>query len=153
MAYVQVAKGARYLTAIVLALALLGVMLNSTGLFDAGIAGATKVRYLAGALPTVFFLAAIAIVQRAHAKIAGGEAVLPALGKLLERLGVCLFLGGMARVFGELLLVRLILGAQTSWAWFDVAAITLGCVGLLLLALARPLRDAAMAHAELAEIL
>lgn len=153
MSNVEVVKGARYLTLIVLALALLGVMLNSTGLLSADVAGAAKIRYLAATLPTLFYLAAIWMLQRAHAAIARGEAVEPALATLLERLGVCLFFGGIARVFGELLLVRLLLGVQTSWAWIDVAAITLGCVGLLLFVLARPLRDAVKARAELAEIL
>lgn len=153
MLSLNVAKAARYPTAIVLALALLGVMLNSTDLLDADVAGAAKARYLAATLPTLFYVAAIWIIQRAHAAIARGDEVEPALATLLERLGICLFFGGIARVFGELLLVRLLLGVQTSWAWFDVAAITLGCVGLLLFALARPLRDAARARAELAEIL
>lgn len=153
MANVTVVKVVRYLTMIVLACALIGVMLNSTGLFDADVAEPAKARFVAATLPTLFFLLAIWMVQRAHAAIAKGKAVEPALATLLERLGICLFFGGVARVFGELLLLRLLLGVRTSWAWFDMAAMTLSCVGLLLFALARPFRDAASARAELNEIL
>ncbi|UUL83792.1 hypothetical protein [Sphingomonas qomolangmaensis] len=153
MSNLRIVKGARYLTLIVLAFALLGVVLNSTGLLDAERAEGTKIKYLVATLPTVFYLAAIWMIQHAHAAIAKGEAVEAALATLLEHLGICLFLGGVARVFGELWLVRLLLGVSTSQGIFDVAAITLGCVGLLLFVLARPLRDAVRARAELAEIL
>ena len=143
----------RFLTLGVLACVIAGVALNSIGLFDPARTDAAKVRQLAATLPTLFYLAAIWMIARAHAAIVGGEAVEAALGALLERLGACLFLGGLARVFGELWVVKLVLGTTGSWAWFDVAAITSGCVGLLMIALARPLRDAARARAELAEIL
>lgn len=152
MSSVRTVKAARYLTLIVLTATVLGIMLNSTGLLDADRADAAEIHQLAATLPTIFFVAAIWMIQRAHAAIARGEAIEAALGALLERLGICLFLGGIARVFGQLWLIRLALGVRTSWAWFDVAAITLGCVGLLLFALARPLRDAAKVRAELAEI-
>ena len=141
------------LTLFVLACIVAGVALNSTGLFDPARDAAAKVRQLAATLPTLFYLAAIWMIARTHAAMSRGEAVEAALATLLERLGACLFLGGLARVFGELWLIKIVLGTTGSWAWFDTAAITLGCVGLLMIALARPLRDAARTRAELAEIL
>jgi hypothetical protein len=140
-------------TTMVLVLTGAGVLLNSTGLLAGEVAGSAKVRLAAGLLPTLFYLAAIGMVQRAHAAIVRGEAVEATLARLLERLGICLLLGGLARVFGEIWIVRLIAGGVSSVAWFDVAAITLGCVGLLLVLLARPLRAAGQARAELADIL
>ncbi|HEX8301726.1 DUF2975 domain-containing protein [Sphingomonas sp.] len=150
MSNVKLVRAARYLTLMVLALAVLGVMLNSIGLLDAS--RDARIRHLAATLPTLFYVAAIWMIQRAHAAIGRGDAVETALAALLERLGICLFLGGIARVFGQLWIVRLALGVPASWAWFDVAAVTLGCVGLLLFVLARPLREAAKVRTELAEI-
>jgi hypothetical protein len=150
MSNVWLARSARYLTLLVFAFALSGLMLNSTGLLEGD--HAYRIRYLAASLPTLFYLAAIWTIQRAYAAIARGDAVETALATLLEGLGVCLFLGGIARVFGQLWIPRLILGDRTSYAWFDVAAFTLGSLGLLLFIMARPLREAAQARAELDEI-
>lgn len=150
MSNATLVRAARYLTLMILALSVLGIMLNSIGMLDAG--GAAWIRHLAAKLPMLFYVAAIWMIQRAHAAIARGDAVEAALAALLERLGICLFLGGIARVFGQLWIIRLALGVPTSLAWFDAAAVTLGCVGLLLFVLARPLREAAKARTELAEI-
>jgi hypothetical protein len=153
MSSVRLVQWARYLTLLVLAVALLGVISNNLGLLDPNCPYAVKVRRFAAMLPTLFYIAAIWMIQRAHAAIARGDAVEAALATLLERLGLCLFLGGIARVFGQLWIIRLALGVPASWAWFDVGAMTLGSIGLLLFILARPLRDAAKARTELAEIL
>lgn len=152
MSNVRLVQWARYLTLLVLTVALLGVILNNLGLLDASRGEAARIRQFAAVLPTLFYIAAIWMIQRAHVAISRGDGVEAALASLLERLGICLFLGGIARVFGQLWIIRLVLGAPASWAWFDVGAITLGSVGLLLFVLARPLRDAAKARTELAEI-
>lgn len=151
MSSVRLVQWARYLTLLVLMVALLGVISNNLGLLDCPYA--VKIRRVAAILPTLFYIAAIWMIQRAYAAIARGDAVEAALATLLERLGLCLFLGGIARVFGQLWIIRLALGGPASWAWFDVGAMTLGSIGLLLFILARPLRDAAKARTELAEIL
>lgn len=151
MSSVRLVQWARYLTLLVLMVALLGVISNNLGLLDCPYT--VKIRRVAAILPTLFYIAAIWMIQRAYAAIARGDAVEAALATLLERLGLCLFLGGIARVFGQLWIIRMALGAPASWAWFDVGAMTLGSIGLLLFILARPLRDAAKARTELAEIL
>ncbi|WP_404336297.1 hypothetical protein AB2M62_18845 [Sphingomonas sp. MMS12-HWE2-04] len=152
MASVRLVHWARYLTLLVLVVGFLGVTMNNLSLLDADCSYAVKVRRFAAMLPSLFYLAAIWMIQRAHAAIARGDAVESALATLLERLGACLFLGGIARVFGQLWIIRLALGEPASFAWFDVGAMTLGSLGLLLFILARPLRDAAKARTELAGI-
>lgn len=142
----------RMLTILVLVALVLGLSLNATGLVDAEADETAKRLQLIGMLPTIFYLAAIWVIQRAFSAIAKGDAVEIALARLLGWLGVCLFLGGIARVFGEPWLTRLVLERPWSWVYFDVAAITLGCIGLLLVIVARPLREAARIRAELSEI-
>ena len=132
-------KLARYATWSVLAIVLLGVGLNSTGLLAAERDYASAVRQVATTIPSLFFIGGIWMVERAFSN-------------LMTRLGFCLLAGGLAFVFAQPLLTKAVLGSS-PWGWFDVPAITLGCLGLLLLVLARPLREAAEARSELEEIL
>lgn len=141
----------RYATLGVLVLVLLAVGFNSTGLFADEVGSAAKVAQLAALLPSLFFIAAIWMVERAFHAISAGQPIEAALVALLQRLGLCLFLGGLAFVFGQPWLSNLATGTRTL-AWFDIPAITLGCLGLLMIVMARPLRQAAEAQAELAEI-
>lgn len=145
-------KIVRYATRTVLLLSLLGVGLNATGLFDPNVETAKKIWFIAGMLPTLFFVAAIVMIDRAYTAIAEGETVETALSSLIARLGLCLFLGGIAFVFAQPLVTKVILGTS-AWAWFDVPSITIGCLGLLLMIVAHPLREAAAMRAELDEFL
>lgn len=146
------AKTARYMTILVFAVVALGIGLNGTGIFSADLPEGFRVRLLAGTLPSLFFLAAIWMCARALKALDQGQGLEVTLCTLLERLGLCLFGGGIAFVFGQPLLNKLILG-DGAWGWFDIPAITLGCLGLLLYLLGRPLREAAQARDELSEIL
>lgn len=107
--------------------------------------------YLALRLPLPFFLWAIWNVRMmilAAGQSGGHDA---ALGPLLGRVGFALFLGGIASVFGVPLLLRLRHG-NGGLAAYDVAAITLGVVGLALILVAHLLGQAAAMRAELDEI-
>lgn len=143
----------RIATGAVLLVVLSGTVLNGSGLFDPAISTDMKTRHLIMQVPSIFFIAAIWMVGRAFHAIAAGEAVEQALANLLQRLGLCLFLGGLSFVFLQPLLLRGLTSASSGWVWFDVPAMTLGCLGLMLVFLSAPFRDAAAARAELAEIL
>lgn len=145
-------KSARYATLGVLAIALLGVGMNSTGFLDPSSGEAAMVHQAAATLPSLFFIGGIWTVERAFKAIERGEAVEAALSILMMRLGFCLFAGGLAFVFAQPLLTKVILGTS-PWGWFDVPTITLGSLGLLLMVLARPLREAADVRSELDGIL
>jgi len=144
---------ARNLTLMVLALLVLGMVLNATGLFAPDRGGTAKLLQMITMLPMLCYLAAIWMIHRAFAALARGDAVEQTVAKLLVRVGACMFLGGILRVFAEPWLTRFVLGRPWPWANFDVAAITLGVAGLLLILLARPLRHAARMRAELDGIL
>lgn len=143
----------RIATLAVLAAVLLGTALNATGLFDPAVSADMKTRHLIMQLPSIFFIAAIWMVARAFHAIAAGEAVEQALANLLQRLGTCLLLGGGSFVFIQPLLLRSLTSQPAGWVWFDVPAMTLGCLGLMLFLMSSPLREAGKARAELAEIL
>ena len=140
---------ARNLTFMVLVMLALGMVLNATGLILPGNSGPAKIVQLSGMLPMLCYLAAVWMIQRAFSALARGDAVERIVAKLIVRVGACMFLGGLLRVFGEAWLTRLALGQRWPWANFDVAAITLGTAGLFLILLARPLRHAARMRAEL----
>lgn len=143
----------RIATVAVLAVALSGLVMNGTGLFDPAVSADMKTRHLITQLPMIFLVAAIWIVGRTFAAIAAGEAVEQALASLLQRLGLCLLLGGISFVFVQPLLLRGLTSAPSGWVWFDVPAMTLGCLGLMLFFMSAPLREAAAARTELEGIL
>jgi len=144
---------ARNLTAMVLVVLVLGTALNATGLIMPGGSGPAKTVQSITMLPMLCYLAAVWMIHRAFAALARGDAVEQIVAKLLVRVGTCMFLGGLLRVFGEPWLTRLALDQPWPLANFDVAAITLGTAGLFLVLLARPLRHAAWMRAELDAIL
>lgn len=144
---------ARNLTLVVLVALGLGMTLNATGLLAPDRSGSAKLVQVVTMLPMLCYLAAIWMIQRAFAALARDQAVEQVVATLLVRLGACLFVGGMLRVFGEPWLTRLVLGRPWPWANVDGAAVALGCAGLLLVLLARPVRHAARMRAELDEIL
>ena len=140
---------ARNLTLVVLAALAFGIAFNASGLTAPGGSGSVKLLQLIAMLPMFCYLAAIWTIYRTFAVLARGSAVEQAVAKLLIQLGGLMFLGGLLRVFGEPWLTRLVLGRPWPWANFDVAAVALGAAGLLLILLARPLRDAARMRVEL----
>ena len=98
-----------------------------------------------------FYLWAIWSARRAVLLIGRGEALHAVLSRLLARIGAALFLGGLAAVFGApLLLMALRRGG--ALAFYDVAAITVGVVGVTLMIVARLIAEAEAMRAELDEI-
>lgn len=140
---------ARNLTALVVAVLALGMALNSSGLIMPGASASVKLVQVITMLPMLCYLAAVWTIHRAFAALSRGDAVERTVAKLLVQVGTCMFLGGILRVFAEPWLTRLVLDRPWPWANFDVAAIALGTAGLLLILLARPLRDAARMRVEL----
>ena len=102
-------------------------------------------------LPMLFYLWAIWAVQRAIAAIGRGELFGLVVPRLLTQVGLALFFGGIVNVFATPSLLRLVTG-RGGLAAYDVAAITLGVVGLALVVVAQLLRQAAAMRAELDEI-
>lgn len=102
-------------------------------------------------LPMLFYLWAIWDCRRAISSIGKGEMFGTVVPRLLARVGLALFLGGIVNVFGAPLLVWLALG-RGSLAYYDVAAITLGVVGLTLMLVAQLLAQAASMRRELDEM-
>lgn len=147
------ASRARLATRAVLLLTLLAIGLNGIGLFDPAVSANAKLEGMIKLFPSLFFIAGIWMVELAFKAISIGEAVEIALGDLMKRLGLCLFLGGISFVFLQPLLLRLVLPNWFAIAWFDVPSITLGCLGLLLVFMARHLKDAGLLRAEMEDIL
>lgn len=114
--------------------------------------GHTQIIMLYDVIPMPFFLAAIWSMRRAVILIGRGGAVESLLSALLWRVGVSLFLGGLALVFAAPQLVRLFTGSG-SYARYDSSAITVGVVGLALMIVARVVTEAGAMRTELDEIL
>lgn len=146
-------KIVRLATFVVLAVVISGIGMNGTGLLAPDVPADAKLRHIIMLLPSAFFIVAIWMVQRTFRAIASGQFIEHALANLLRSLGVCLFLGGLSFVFFQPVLLRTLTSNWSAWAWFDVPAITLGCLGLMLFVLSPILRDAGRARAELEEIL
>ncbi len=103
-------------------------------------------------LPLLFYLWAVWSVRRAVIAIGRGEGHEEALGQLIGRVGLALFLGGIATVFISPWLAAWING-RGSFAFYDVSAITVGVVGAALVLVARLLGQAAAMRRELDEII
>lgn len=149
----RVVKAAQWLVLLALGFMLAGLSLNGTGVFDTGRSDAERVIQAVGFLPLICYCTAIGLVALAFGALGRGEAVDQVVARLLVRLGICLVAGGALRVFGEPWLIRLIIDRPWPVAHFDVAAIALATVGVLLILLAGRLREAAHMRAELDGIL
>ena len=103
-------------------------------------------------LPLLFYLWAVWSVRRAIVAIGRGEGHDEAIAQLIGRVGLALFLGGIATVFVSPWLAALING-RGSFAFYDVSAITVGVVGAALVLVARLLGQAAAMRRELDEII
>ena len=102
-------------------------------------------------LPMLFYLWAIWTARRAIASIERGEMFDAVVPRLLTHVGLAIFLGALVNVFAAPALLWLI-EARSGLFAYDVAAITLGVVGLTLVLVAQLLRGAAAMRAELDEM-
>lgn len=102
-------------------------------------------------IPALFYLWSVWIVRRAILVLGSGRGGEAMLARMLRSLGIALFLGGSAAVFGVPLLLRLLHGAGPV-ANYDPAAMTLGVVGSALVLVAHLADQAASMRQELDEI-
>ncbi len=101
-------------------------------------------------LPMLLYLWAIWNARQAIAAVGRGDLFGPLVARLLGRVGLALFLGGLSQVFFVPWLLWAI-GWGPSIAYYDVAAITVGVVGATLMIVAQLLREAARMRQELDE--
>lgn len=107
--------------------------------------------YIALRLAVPFYLWAIWSVRGLIRAVGQGRGHDRPLASTLQRTGIALFAGGILAVFVAPLLARLIRGGGPI-AYYDVAAITIGVIGLALVVVAHLLGQAADMRAELDEI-
>ena len=113
--------------------------------------GRFEPHYIALRLAVPFYLWAIWSVRRLILAVGRGVGHDALLATMLRRIGVALFLGGISAVFVGPWIARAMRGGG-SYAYYDVAAITVGVVGLALLIVAHLLGEAAELRRELDEI-
>jgi hypothetical protein len=105
------------------------------------------------AMPTVFYLFAVWSIGAAMGQLSKGRLIQPILVHALRRVGLSLGLGGLFSVFGVTNIVRLIEGGRGSFAYFDVAGMTLGMIGGALFLLGGVMEQAGKVQAELDEMI
>ena len=105
---------------------------------------------LARQLPMLFYATALWSIRGTLSRYADGGALGASAIRSIQTVGVLLFLGGLSNVFAVPLVLWAMHGSG-SFAHFDVAAITLGAVGLSLVVIGRLLADAEVARRELEE--
>jgi hypothetical protein len=113
--------------------------------------GRMDAHYLALRLPVIFYLWAIWLVRRLIVEIGRGRGHSRMLAPTLQQTGIALFLGGIAAVFVAPWIARVIRG-HGPVAYYDVAAITVGVIGLALVVVAYLLGQASEMREELDEI-
>ncbi|MES2121101.1 MAG: hypothetical protein V4513_11090 [Pseudomonadota bacterium] len=115
------------------------------------IRGRLTPHYLALRLPVPFYLWAIWSVRGLIVAVGEGRGHDRILAPMLQRTGIALFLGGISAVFIAPWISRLIWG-RGPIAYYDVAAITVGVIGLALVIVAYLLGQASEMRQELDEI-
>ena len=105
------------------------------------------------ATPTLFYLFAVWSIGAAMGQLSKGRLIQPILGKALRHVGLALGLGGLLSVFGVTNISRLIGGDQGSFAYFDVASMTLGMIGGALFLLGRVVDQAHRLQSELDDMI
>jgi hypothetical protein len=105
------------------------------------------------ATPTLFYLYAVWSIGSALGQVSRGRLIQPTLSRALRHVGIALGLGGLLSVFGITNISRLIGGDQGSFAYFDVAGMTLGMIGGALVLLGRVIDQAGVLQAELDQII
>lgn len=101
--------------------------------------------------PSFFYLFAVWSIGSAMGQLAKGRLIQPTLARALRHVGIALGLGGLLAVFGVTNIGRLLTG-HGSWAYFDVAAMTLGMIGGALFLLGRVVDQADRIQSELDEM-
>jgi hypothetical protein len=137
----------RTLVDIVLAVLVLGLAVELIAVIRGRHLGA---QVLLHRLPMLLYLWAIWNARQAIAAVGRGDLFGPLVARLLGRVGLALFLGGLTQVFFVPWLLWG-LGWGPSIAYYDVAAITVGVVGATLMIVAQLLREAARMRQELDE--
>jgi hypothetical protein len=149
---VQLRRNSRILSALitlVLAVLLFGIAIEVLAVASGRV---PSVGQLVWRMPLIFYLWAVWSVRRAIVAIGRGEGHDEAIAQLIGRVGLALFLGGIATVFVSPWLAAWING-RGSFAFYDVSAITVGVVGAALVLVARLLGQAAAMRRELDEII
>ena len=123
------------------------------GRFPADVTTVDFVEKLIWATPTLFYLFAVWSIGSAMGQLAKGRLIQPILSRALRHVGIALGLGGLLSVFGITNISRLIGGDQASFAYFDVAGMTLGMIGGALFLLGRVVDQADRIQAELDEMI
>ncbi len=125
----------------------------SRGVFPADVTTIEVTEKLIWATPTLFYLYAVWSIGSAMGQVAKGRLIQPTLAQALRHVGIALGLGGLLSVFGITNISRLISGAQGSYAYFDVAGMTLGMIGGALFLLGRVVDQADRIQSELDEMI
>lgn len=110
-------------------------------------------REIVWASPTLLYLFAVWSIGSAMGQLAKGRLIQPTLSSALRRVGLALGFGGLLSVFGVTNLMRLLGDARSSWAYFDVAGMTLGMIGGALFLLGRVIDQAGRLQAEMDEMI
>jgi len=105
------------------------------------------------ATPTLFYLFAVWSIGSAMGHVAKGRLIQPTLARALRHVGIALGFGGALSVFGITNISRMIGGEHGSYAYFDVAGMTLGMIGGALFLLGRVIDQADRIQAELDEMI
>jgi len=110
-------------------------------------------REIVWASPTLLNLFAVWSIGSALGQLAKGRLIQPTLSSALRRVGLALGFGGLLSVFGVTNLMRLLGDERSSWAYFDVAGMTLGMIGGALFLLGRVIDQAGLLQAEMDEMI
>jgi hypothetical protein len=110
-------------------------------------------REIVWASPSLLYLFAVWSIGSALGQLAKGRLIRPTLSSALHRVGLALGFGGVLSVFGVTNLMRLLGDERSSWAYFDVAGMTLGMIGGALFLLGRVLDQATRIQAEMDEMI
>ena len=111
------------------------------------------VQEMVWALPSLLYLFAVWSIGSAMGQLAKGRLIHPTLSSALRRVGLAMGFGGLLSVFGVTNLMRLLGDERSSWAYFDVAGMTLGMIGGALVLLGRVLDQATRIQAEMDEMI
>jgi hypothetical protein len=129
---------------------LLMLMVMPTVVAIAVISGRPYLDLLIRQLPMLFYACALWSIRGALSDYASGGSLSVRASSSIQVVGLNLFFGGLTDVFAVSLLLRAVHG-WGSYGDFNVAAITLGAVGLSLVVIGRLLSDAEAARLELEE--
>jgi hypothetical protein len=110
-------------------------------------------REMVWASPSLLYLFAVWSIGSALGQLEKGRLIQPTLSSALRRVGLALGFGGLLSVFGVTNLMRLLGDERSSWAYFDVAGMTLGMIGGALFLLGRVLDQATRLQAEMDEMI